>query len=97
MDKLWVRIVSRHKIVQQTVVDAAGQDIEDCLVEACQKLDLPAPIWLPKHESELGSFQRTHFTEEHFIESIGFDRMEIELFDELGGARRSNDPRNQFD
>jgi hypothetical protein len=54
-------------------------------------------MWLGKHEFEFEQFRRTAFTQDHFVEEISFDRMEIELIDVDAPARKSRDIRNQFD
>ena len=97
MDKLWVRIIRKHRIVEQSVVELNGESARDKLVDICHNLDLAVPIWLNKNENEFDAFQRTSFTKDHFMEAIPFDRMEIEVFDENSGTRRSSDPRNAFD
>ena len=38
-------------------------------------------------------FGRTLFLPEHFVESVPFDRFEVEFLKERGGSR---DPRNDF-
>ena len=64
------------------------------LDEACRALDVPRPIWLPKNEREFSSFRMTAFTQDHFVEEIHFERMEIEFIDDV--RRKSKDPRNDF-
>ena len=58
---------------------------------------MPVPMWLPKHGREWEDFRRTAFTQDHFVEEIRFDRMEIEFLEEGDTRRRSRDPRNDFD
>ena len=97
MDKLWVRIIKKHRIAQQSVLALDGENVKDRLVEICHALDISVPLWLPKHEREFAEFHRTSFNQDHFMEHVSFDRMEVELFDETTGAHKSNDPRNAFD
>ena len=95
MARLWVRIIKDHKISSQLTLPCTNQ-INDALREGCKQLDVPVPIWLPKHEKEYASFRRTAFTADNFMESTDFDRLEIEYLDDTGVKRKSNDPRNQF-
>jgi hypothetical protein len=86
MNKLWITTVLDGKITRNIVADWDGkQKTEDALNEsledACDSLNLSMPIIMKKHISELNSFRRTKFLPEHFIESVDFDRMELEIYD----------------
>lgn len=96
MSRLWMRVVTRHKIVKQAEAPCTVPEVLDVLTELCMKNDLPRPMWLNKHESEFGEFRRTAFTKEHFVEDVNFDRLEIEFLEDSGEGRRSKDPRNDF-
>lgn len=96
MSRLWIRLIKSHRIARQELVPCLWGEQQEALREACHTLDVPYPIWLDKHESEFESFRRTAFTADHFVESIAFDRMEIEYLDDTGKKRRSTDPRNDF-
>ena len=52
------------------------------LIELCKPLDLARPVMLDKHVRELERFGRTAFLPNDFMESVSFDRFEIELFPE---------------
>ena len=96
MARLWLKVVKDHKIVMQETDFCSWGEEKDVLIELCKRLDLPCPIWLSKHEGEYERFRRTIFRPEHFIESVDFDRMEIEFLDDTDKKRKSSDPRNQF-
>ena len=96
MSRLWVRLVKNHRIVRHEAAPCAWGDEQQALVEMCREMDVPAPMWLGKHEFEFESFRHTAFTKDHFIEDVSFDRMEIEFLDDDGKRRKSSDPRNQF-
>ena len=96
MSRLWMRVMKEHRIAKQETYPCEWGEENEALTEMCKKADIPCPIWLPKHEREYEEFRRTSFTQEHFIEEIGFDRLEIEYLDDTGKKRKSNDPRNQF-
>lgn len=96
MARLWGILRRKQRIWQDEVVDVPGDDAEatqDALSELCYKLDIPRPIWLKKHTDEIERFGHTSFTQDHFIETIEFDRFEIEYLRE---KHRSTDPRNDF-
>lgn len=52
------------------------------LIELCKPLDLACPVLLNKHVTELKRFSRTVFFPADFMESVDFDRFEIEIFPE---------------
>ena len=79
MSRLWVRLIKNHRIARQEIVPCPWGDQHEALREACHTLDVPFPIWLDKHENEFETFRHTAFTDDHFVESIPFDRMEIEV------------------
>ena len=97
MSRLWVRLIRHHRIVKQDTIDCAWGDEQEALREVCARQDVPVPMWLGKHEREYAEFRHTAFTADHFVEEIGFDRMEIEFLDDTGKKRKSQDPRNAFD
>ena len=94
MTGLWVRLMKRHRIERQKTIYCDYAGARDALDEACRALDVPRPIWLPKNEREFSSFRMTAFTQDHFVEEIHFERMEIEFIDDA--RRKSKDPRNDF-
>lgn len=96
MARLWGILKKKNRIWQDVVVDADGDGLEatqEALGDLCYRLDVPRPIWLNKHTEEIERFGRTSFTQDHFVEPIAFDRLEIEFLREKG---RSSDPRNDF-
>ncbi len=93
MIQLWARIIHRHRIERSETVEV--QDgFMNALGELCVRMDIPRPLFLGKHEREWERFQQTAFTRDHFVESVPFDRLEIELFDSDSKKKKSQDPRN---
>jgi len=97
MARLWARIIVKHRIDQQATIACTHDQAEEALVELCRQFDIPAPLWLRKHENEFEAFRHTTFLPEHFMEDVPFQKLEIEFLEDDGVKRRSNDPRNQFD
>lgn len=91
---LWVRAVAGHRIVRQATAPCTREDPQNALLAALKELDLSRPVWLPKHQREWEEFGQTRFTQEHFLESIPFDRLEIEYINPLAPRQKSRDPRN---
>ena len=77
--RLWGRIIKGTRILKSETVPCNPQDITEALLALCRLFDVPRPLWLNKNEKDFTSFGRTHFTQDHFMESIPFSRMEIEL------------------
>ena len=85
--KIWAKILKQHKIISEAVrefparpSDAAGW--MPVLTELTKPLDLACPVLLAKHVQELARFNRTFFTPADFMESVSFDRFEVEIFPE---------------
>lgn len=96
MIRLWGILRRKQKIALDVTLEAESaspQDIHACVTEMCRQLDIPNPIWLNKQESEMEKFGRTSFSADNFIESIPYDRFEVEILRE---KRKSRDPRNDF-
>ena len=79
--RIWVREIKRNKILRDIVVDCQNHDWEAALVAACRELDLAAPMVVKRHEKDFEEFRQLRFLPEHFLEPVGFDRMEVEYFD----------------
>jgi len=87
MLKVWARLVKDNKIINNYVVDVDSTlPLAKILEEACKQiayeLDLSNPIIQTKHIREFQQFRLTKFLPESFIESVEFDRLEINLFEE---------------
>ncbi len=92
---LWVRIIKSHRIVKQATIPCTRDDPMEALQSALKELDLSRPLWLNKNQREWDEFGQTRFTQEHFVESVGFDRLEIEYINPLAPKQKSRDPRNE--
>ncbi len=91
---LWVRTIRHHRMDKQIVEPCTRDDPQDALGEACRKLDIARPLWLDKNQREWEDFGQTRFLPDAFVESVEFDRLEIEYIDPDAPKRRSRDPRN---
>ena len=78
---IWVKLIRHGRTARDEMIPCARQDWEDALTETCRRLDLQRPCVLPRHGRDFEQFGLVRFTPEHFIESVGFDRMEIEYID----------------
>lgn len=78
---LWVREIRRNKIRRDIVVPCPEYDWQEALIAACRQLDLAAPLVVARHEQDFADFRQLRFLPEHFLESVHFDRLEVEYFD----------------
>ena len=84
--KVWARVRVDNRTVDQFTVEIdkkSASEVADWnapLGELCRALDIARPIVLSKHVNDLLSFSHTAFRPGDFIESVRFDRLEIELF-----------------
>ena len=79
--KLWVREIRRGKIRRDIVVPCPEGDWQAALLEACHALDLSVPLVVARHLKDYEEFRQLRFLPEHFLESVPFDRLEVEAFD----------------
>ena len=92
--RIWAKVLKEHKIKQDVVLafeQARPSDISGwspVLQALCKPLDLAQPVMLRKHVNELDRFGRTVFLPSDFVESVEFDKFELELFPE----KKKNDP-----
>lgn len=86
--KIWAKVLKNHKIINEAVREfsfARPSDAEGwnaVMTDLVKPLDLACPVLLKKHVQELERFSRTVFTQTDFMESISFDKLEIEIFPE---------------
>ena len=86
--RIWAKTTIDHKIYADVVREFASARPSDLLgwtevIDAlCKELDIARPVILNKHISDLERFGRTVFRSSDFMDVIGFDRFEIEIFPE---------------
>ena len=87
MFRLWAKQWKDGHLVGDTVVCDSSQlrrtqKVFAALTEACKSFDLPEPIWLDKTIREFQLHARARFYQDHFIEEIPFDYLEIEVIED---------------
>ena len=87
---IWVRLMRKTRIDQDTTVECTMDHWQEALEEACHKLDVPRPLMLPRHERDWEQFSQARFLKEHFMEDVAFDRMEVEFIDP--DKKKKNNP-----
>ncbi|MDD3839759.1 MAG: hypothetical protein PHP06_04210 [Clostridia bacterium] len=81
--KIWAMIKKDNELIDDLVVEknqniSDKELIEECMVEICYHFDIEKPMWLNKNHMEFIKYGRTSFISDNFIDSIYFDRLEIE-------------------
>ena len=97
--RLWIMLKTNQKIKEQLTVELITPGLSDvisALDDALKQLDISRPLILHKHEREIGEYGKTWFKQSDFMESVRFDRMEIEVLYDDDRKKRSDDPRNAF-
>ena len=86
MLKFWLRIYKDGKLTADTVCDvkdtSAKDILDNCLKECCYTLDIPNPMIMKKHINDIKMYSLTKFLPDDFPESVEFDRVEINVFDD---------------
>ncbi|MEG1547831.1 MAG: hypothetical protein RR232_02070 [Clostridia bacterium] len=86
--KVWGILRTDNKIVKDEVFDFEYKHVSDIpdinaiLKRICYAMDLSCPILLKSHIRDLEHFNRVVFVADDFIESIWFDKFEIEILRE---------------
>jgi hypothetical protein len=92
--RIWAKTLKDHKIQKDVVQEFALARPSDLkgwtpvIGELCHALDIERPVVLNKHIHDLCTFSHTIFKASDFMDSISFDRFEIEIFPE----KKKNDP-----
>ena len=88
MFRMWGKIFKENRMQQDiTICDTAVEKkrtkkIFDALDEICYTFDLGKPIWLEQNIQEFKQRDKTRFYQDHFIEAIEFDYLEIQVIEE---------------
>lgn len=87
MFRLWAKTFKdNHMVKDMTVCDDSSDTrthkIFHALDEICYAFDLSKPIWLDSTINEFKRHSRTRFYQDSFIDSIGFDFLEIQVIEE---------------
>lgn len=85
MQTVWARAYRGQKTIESQTGQCNDFDLEavkNTVRQICEELDISQPVWLRKHQNDIINFRRTTFKPGDFIESVRFDRFEIEIYEE---------------
>lgn len=79
MIQIWFKTFNNEKLVDSVIINFDGQPkLSEIATEACNKFDYPSPVILNKHEKDFTEFNITGFSSGDFMETVPFEKMEIE-------------------
>ena len=88
MFRLWAKMFKSNKMIKDMVVCNAGSDLRRtqkvfaAIDDICYEYDLSKPIWLESNIKDFKRNDKTRFNQDNFIDSIGFDYLEIHVIEE---------------
>lgn len=88
MFRLWAKIIKNNKMIKDMVVCNEDPDLRRtqkvfaAIDDICYEYDLSKPIWLESNIKDFKRNDKTRFNQDNFIDSIGFDYLEIHVIEE---------------
>lgn len=87
MFRMWGKIWKNNRLLKDITVcdeepDTRTHKVFKALDKICYEFDLGKPIWLDSTISEFKRHAKARFTQDHFIEPIDFDYLEIHVIEE---------------
>ena len=85
--RIWVKQWKKNRILDSVVYEDCGDDTRThkvlaALEYACRCMDLAQPIWLDAVVRDFQRYGRCRFTQDAFVEEIGFDYLEMHVLEE---------------
>ena len=75
--RLWLRLMKKNRCLKDLVVPCHREDPQNGIRQALADLDISQPMWLPRHHADWEQYALTHFSPDHFMDSVPFDRLEV--------------------
>lgn len=87
MFRLWGRMLCKNHLIKDVVIsddstDSRTAKVFHAVTAICREFDLAEPIWLDANIREFQKRNKTRFSQDHFIESIDFDYLEISVLED---------------
>lgn len=88
MYRLWGKIFKDNKCIEDCVFEMSlpkttGKNLFfQGLEYIAYELDLQYPMWLSDNETDFNRFGKVRFYNDHFIEIINFDYLELEIIEQ---------------
>lgn len=82
MIRIWAKIITDNKLVKDLIYESADNynrdDFFEHISEICYRLNISSPVLIKNHYINFESFNNIKFLPRDFVESVDFDRLEIE-------------------
>jgi hypothetical protein len=88
MYRLWGKIMKNNDMKDDHVFEIDNpklrkdEKLKESIEGLCHHFDLQRPMWFSDNEKDMKQFNKTQFLDHHFIESINFDYLEIEIIED---------------
>lgn len=87
MFRLWGKLWKDNRMLKDIVIcddsdDTRTHKIFHALDAICYEFDLSKPIWLDSNIEEFKKHDKTRFRSDHFVDSIEFDYLEIQIIED---------------
>lgn len=88
MFRMWGKIFEENRMLKDTTICIGDYTLSrtamifQALEEICHQFDLGKPIWLESNIHEFQLHSKTRFKQDHFIEPVDFDFLEIQIIEE---------------
>lgn len=88
MFRMWGKLWKDNHMIRDTVICQTDYSLSrtamvfQSLDDICYEFDLGKPIWLDVNISDFKRHDKTRFSQDNFIESVGFDYLEIQVIEE---------------
>lgn len=85
--RIWFKQWKDNRMMNDMVIDDETMDtrttkVFNAVTNICNDWDLSKPIWLDSNIQEFKSLAKTRFYQDHFIDQIGFDYLEMHVIEE---------------
>ena len=81
--KIWYKTVAGEKITGSEIREFNEKMTEESFLvqlrDVCDKLNVSTPVMLATHFKHFVAFNVVHFKRDDFIDSVDFDRMDVEI------------------
>jgi len=87
MYRLWGKIIKKNAIIESYVSIIDNPNIDDAeklklaLSDICLHFDIQMPIWFQDNQIDILKYSKTNFKQDHFMESINYDYLEIDIIE----------------
>lgn len=87
MFRLWGKIIKNNDIISDYVFESnlselsLQEKINKGIEAFCYEFDITRPMWFKDNDKDIEMVGKTRFIDHHFIESISFDALEIDIIE----------------